>query len=494
SFISNWVPMPDLRLYLGDSPEILNKVDASSEIEIAEKRSFQSATDSANLPVNTKGFDRTIRFYIGASLLLVWALGVVFLLIREVIRLMQIYWRLLKTSMVLVESDQLDGFAELRGKVYATTGIDFPAAVIGFGRSRIIVIHQSFIEGRHREEDLRAVLQHEWSHYKNRDDLWGIVIFCLRTIFWFNPLVYSFVNSVWLAIEIRCDLEVTQKISTKSYGVALLYIARKFESSEVFRPGYQSVGQHIQKRISVVCQEPSTSKGVLKNVAKASLLGAMVGLALLTLFPTVDNRAVQLFKVDSIQKIEDDSQYRLAARDNRISLGDINNGQLEWKDGSPLVIQLSHGCELSIECLSSDAESEKVATDRDWIKIGGKGQYPKQLRFSLNGTADILLRNSMRSDELRTRGLGIHETIELSSPDGLGWYLSSDEPDLLKNVVGLGERKVAFSGSVVPQRANWVAEIFRTSEWTVTYQSSDEEEAGQNYEYCRIYLRNFIAD
>lgn len=81
-----------------------------------------------------------------------------------------------------------------------------------------------------KDSELRLILLHEWTHFKNRDSFIKILIQILCCIFWWNPLMYLFFRELDQILEIRCDQKVTEGFSKeqiKEYLNTLLFIIQK---------------------------------------------------------------------------------------------------------------------------------------------------------------------------------------------------------------------------------------------------------------------------
>jgi len=75
------------------------------------------------------------------------------------------------------------------------------------------------------QDELRAVLRHEWKHIRNKDYLVTCFMCFLCCIFWWNPLVYVLRRNVLFALEVRCDyFAVDTPKNLKYFTSALLRI------------------------------------------------------------------------------------------------------------------------------------------------------------------------------------------------------------------------------------------------------------------------------
>ncbi|MCP4550206.1 MAG: M48 family metalloprotease [bacterium] len=78
-----------------------------------------------------------------------------------------------------------------------------------------------------KTESLRSVLLHELAHIKRQDIARLIVLDLVRSLCWFNPLVWIGVRRATLAIEMACDDIVCRDTrTTRDYARQLLWFAR----------------------------------------------------------------------------------------------------------------------------------------------------------------------------------------------------------------------------------------------------------------------------
>lgn len=79
-------------------------------------------------------------------------------------------------------------------------------------------------------QQLRYILQHEYSHILNRDLSLKAFLEVLCCALWWNPVVYLLKNSLGQALEVKCDLRVTKALSeaeTTAYLQTILDILRR---------------------------------------------------------------------------------------------------------------------------------------------------------------------------------------------------------------------------------------------------------------------------
>lgn len=78
------------------------------------------------------------------------------------------------------------------------------------------------------EERVAIVLRHELAHVRRRDWLVHLAVEVLRTIYWFNPLLWIVCHRLRLESEYACDDAVLARCAAGTeYAAHLLALARE---------------------------------------------------------------------------------------------------------------------------------------------------------------------------------------------------------------------------------------------------------------------------
>lgn len=96
--------------------------------------------------------------------------------------------------------------------------------VIGFFKPRIIIPRGI------SEDEIDYILLHELSHIRRKDPLWKLLSILSVCVHWFNPLVWLFLYTFDLDMEMACDekvLGLLPKEHFKQYAMTLAACARK---------------------------------------------------------------------------------------------------------------------------------------------------------------------------------------------------------------------------------------------------------------------------
>ena len=92
-------------------------------------------------------------------------------------------------------------------KLVQSDSIKVPMAA-GYFRPVILFPTRELSEGI-----TRCALRHEWSHYKSRDTWGKLIVNIMCCLMWWNPLVYLLRKDLDPALEIRCDMDVTTRMT-----------------------------------------------------------------------------------------------------------------------------------------------------------------------------------------------------------------------------------------------------------------------------------------
>ena len=115
--------------------------------------------------------------------------------------------------------------------------------ICGFKRP-VIVIPEKVLDLS--DNDVRAVLHHEWRHYINKD-LWiKTIVAMFRYIMWWNPAMHLLKRNLDKALEFKCDLDVTKHMN----------VAEKFEYVK-----------SLYKLYTLICNEKFGNEGAAFKTA-----------------------------------------------------------------------------------------------------------------------------------------------------------------------------------------------------------------------------------
>ena len=116
---------------------------------------------------------------------------------------------------------------------YFMTEIESPF-VIGFLSPKI------FVPVRMNEDEREYILNHEWTHIKNKDGLTKLICYFILCIHWFNPLVWLAYVMLCADMEMRVDEETTSSFDmelVKEYCMSIVLHATSAYKSTSFMQG-----------------------------------------------------------------------------------------------------------------------------------------------------------------------------------------------------------------------------------------------------------------
>ena len=155
-------------------------------------------------------------------------------------------------------------------------------------------------------ENYDMVLKHEIIHIKNKDIECKFLLLFLRIVYWFNPIIYKFVEQIDEVLELRCDEIVlenqSQEYKIKYAQVLLNQIESNRKQRYVFSMNFANKRGNIMRRFSNIVDK--TKK---KNVIGISCVTAgiiIVSSAIIFSIPSV-NFAV--FKENGLEEIENNT-------------------------------------------------------------------------------------------------------------------------------------------------------------------------------------------
>lgn len=186
----------------------------------------QSPNLTAEMPVVAKGLD-------------LWNVAAILWLTGIIIMLAALVFSYIKTSKIIKTTSEKPGSrlldilsicqAELNSRcntpVYTTRSFSIPFI---FGFIKPIIILPVHIYIKLPDEGIKAILLHELMHIKRKDYLVNLILFLLKSVYWFNPIVW--LAFAWMKndAERACDSAVVKEYSTEKrgkYAKALLDVA-----------------------------------------------------------------------------------------------------------------------------------------------------------------------------------------------------------------------------------------------------------------------------
>ena len=166
------------------------------------------------------------------------------------------------------------------GRYYMANDIDSPF-VVGIIKPKI------FFPINMDDDEREYVLNHEWTHIKNKDGLTKLISYIILCIHWFNPFVWLAFFMLCADIEMRVDEETTNNFSlsmVKEYCLSLVRHAADdnkgaFMQSTAFS-GLSFGGMETKMRIKNLLDKKINSKAVqIAAIAVTMVFAVLVSAA-----------------------------------------------------------------------------------------------------------------------------------------------------------------------------------------------------------------------
>jgi bla regulator protein BlaR1 len=155
-------------------------------------------------------------------------------------------------------------------------------ALYGFVNTKILV-SKEYME-KLNDDEIKYIFLHELSHYKRKDIIVNWVLALLRSVYFFNPLIWYAFNKIHEDCEVSCDAEALRYINEEehhSYGSTIIKLIKLYSESN-FIPTTSGISKNkssYKRRIVMISR---FRKGKWTNTLLALVLITSVGLTGLT--------------------------------------------------------------------------------------------------------------------------------------------------------------------------------------------------------------------
>lgn len=210
-------------------------------------------------------------------------------------------------------------------------------------------------------ENYDMVLNHEIVHIKNKDIECKFLLLFLRIIYWFNPIIYKFVEQIDEVLELRCDEIVlenqSQEYKIKYAQVLLNQIESNRKQRYVFSMNFANKRGNIMRRFSNIVDK--TKK---KNVIGISCVTAgiiIVSSAIIFSIPSI-NFAV--FKENGLEEIENNTILETTKEKNVENIvEDKVSDNTEIAENS--IVEEKNNTQISEPVLEKETNSNNIDTN-----------------------------------------------------------------------------------------------------------------------------------
>lgn len=177
------------------------------------------------------------------------------------------------------------------------------------------------------DKELYYILKHEYTHFLNRDLLVKMLIHIFCCVFWWNPIVYFLEKDVSQALEIKCDLCVTEQMDNREkadYLATILSILKKADTAGkklVLYSTAQLVSKEhkteIVERFRIVSGKHRFRRGgkILPPIGIAAFLAVFIFSYSFVLQPCYEAPVEEIEAEPDAQELRPDNTYILKGKD-----------------------------------------------------------------------------------------------------------------------------------------------------------------------------------
>lgn len=240
---------------------------------------FENTINSGDFAVSVKShFDFFKIFFV------IWLIGAIILTVVMVIGFVAMRQKRKNISMVdckikniLYECKNISGIKKNIDIAFS----DVKSPVI-FGMLKpIILVPYNCVE-KMSDSEIKYIILHELSHYKNKDILMNYLMCLFQILYWFNPLVWIIFKQMKIEREIVCDSSVLNMLDEDNYtdyGMTIIRFVETVPQKRVFALSADMGGskKHIKMRIEKIASfTKETLWSKLKGIAIFTIVFAVI--------------------------------------------------------------------------------------------------------------------------------------------------------------------------------------------------------------------------
>lgn len=259
--------------FIGFSPNnenILKTISQNTNVT-----NFENTINSGDFAVSVKSHVDFFKIFF-----VIWLIGAIILTVVMVIGFIAMRQKRKNISMadykiknILYECKNISGIK----KNIDIALSDVKSPVI-FGMLKpIILVPYNCVE-KMSDSEIKYIILHELSHYKNKDILMNYLMCLFQILYWFNPLVWIIFKQMKIEREIVCDSSVLNMLDEDNYtdyGMTIIRFIETVPQKRVFALSADMGGskKHIKMRIEKIA---SFTKETLWSKLKGIAIFAMV--------------------------------------------------------------------------------------------------------------------------------------------------------------------------------------------------------------------------
>lgn len=264
-----------------DIPVVNTQAVQTENITEAVQANTANAGQIAN-PANTITAAQKATDFIGKILDnrmnylgIIWLLGAAFMLITSINGYIRLIMKIRRNS-VIISCPEASIYTDKKITVRSGRELSSPF-MLGIFRPTLVLPDREL-----NSEQLDNILRHEMTHFRRKDILYKWFTLLVRSVHWFNPLVYYVARQISNECEISCDLSVVSQMNDDeqlSYVNTILSLASSDRVKRVPLTTQMASGKKaLKRRFTMIKNVKKTSKfmSVLSAVIAAVMLGSTV--------------------------------------------------------------------------------------------------------------------------------------------------------------------------------------------------------------------------
>ena len=271
-----FVPLKDINFidFSPNNENILKTISQNTNVA-----NFENTINSGDFAVSVKShFDFFKIFFV------IWLIGAIILTVVMVIGFVAMRQKRKNISMVdckikniLYECKNISGIKKNIDIAFS----DVKSPVI-FGMLKpIILVPYNCVE-KMSDSEIKYIILHELSHYKNKDILMNYLMCIFQILYWFNPLVWIIFKQMKIEREIVCDSSVLNMLDEDNYtdyGMTIIRFVETVPQKRIFALSADMGGskKHIKMRIEKIASfTKETLWSKLKGIAIFTMVFAVI--------------------------------------------------------------------------------------------------------------------------------------------------------------------------------------------------------------------------
>ncbi len=267
----------------------------------------------------------------------------------------------------------------------------------------------------YEEDELYLILKHELIHCRKWDYLYRRVVFCLCSVYWFNPAVYHLARLFVDVNEMACDEKVLEKGTKKDRLCYAKLIVRMAKDNSVFEHavGLTGCGEStFERRVRNMTKQKKKAKKLLVGglVMAMVLLCPLSALAASASVIAAQDGLVKEYVKQGVREVEADEEkaefgqeFPVSKAAARVSVSPKGITELDFdipKKGSAVgeTIELSKGNKFHVYlCADNASDSFTVALlepdgGRRYV-VSVDGVVDHTFTLNMDGSYELLIMN-----------------------------------------------------------------------------------------------------